>query len=315
MKLIAAFFKLIRWPNLVFIAVTQLLFYYCIIVPVFSRENTGLIYLDEYRLRLIIISSILIAAAGYIINDYFDINIDLINKPKKNVVDRVMSRRWAMFWHLFLSMAGIVLGFYVDFVGHHFLLGISNVVCVFILFVYSMTFKKRMLAGNILISLLTAWVVFVIGFYVLLDFIIANDKPYPAITSRIIRLTVLYTAFAFIISLIREVIKDMEDIEGDRRYGCRTMPIVWGINATKVFTAVWLIVLTVSLVAVQVYVLIFGWWWSAVYVLLLIVLPLVWVLWKLHTAKPAKDFHYLSTLIKVIMFTGICSMIFFKLYL
>lgn len=219
-----------------------------------------------------------------------------------------------MFWHMLLSMAGIVIGFYVDYLSRHFLLGISNVVCVFILFVYSMTFKKRMLIGNVLISLLTGWVVFVIGIYVLSDFIFAKES-YHGITSRILRLTVLYTAFAFIISLIREVIKDMEDIEGDRRYDCRTMPIVWGVNATKVFTAVWLIVLTVSLVAVQVYVLIFGWWWSAVYVLLLIVLPLLWVLWKLRSAKLAKDFHSLSTLIKVIMFTGICSMIFFKLYL
>ena len=171
-----------------------------------------------------------------------------------------------------------------------------------------------MLIGNVLISLLTGWVIFVIGIYVLSDFLF-TEQTYHGITSRILRLTVLYTAFAFIISLIREVIKDMEDIEGDRRYGCRTMPIVWGINATKVFTAVWLIVLTVSLVAVQVYVLIFGWWWSAVYVLLLIVIPLTRVLWKLRSAKLAKDFHYLSTFIKVIMFTGICSMIFFKLYL
>ena len=314
MKLIAAFFKLIRWPNLVFIAVTQLLFYYCIIVPVFKTDNTGLVYLDGYRLLLIIISSVLIAAAGYIINDYFDINIDLVNKPQKNVVDRVMSRRWAMLWHMVLSMAGIVIGFYVDYLSHHFLLGISNVICVFILFVYSMTFKKRMLIGNVLISLLTGWVVFVIGIYAVADYLFANEN-YHAITSRILRLTVLYTAFAFIISLIREVIKDMEDIEGDRRYGCLTMPIVWGINATKVFTAVWLIVLTASLVAVQVYVLLFGWWWSAIYVLLLIVLPLLWVLWKMRRATTAKDFHYLSILIKMVMFTGICSMIFFKLYL
>jgi 4-hydroxybenzoate polyprenyltransferase len=314
MKLIFAFFKLIRWPNLVFIAVTQLLFYYCIIVPVFQKANTSIGYLTEYRLALIILSSVLIAAAGYIINDYFDINIDLVNKPSRNVVDRVMGRRWAMFWHMFLSMAGIVIGFYADYIGHHFLLGISNVLCVVILFVYSITFKKRMLIGNVLISLLTGWVVFVIGIYVLPGFLLSPNEN-PQFVSRILRLTVLYTAFAFIISLIREVVKDMEDIDGDRKYGCRTMPIVWGINSTKVFTAVWLIVLTACLIAVQVYVLLFGWWWSAVYVLLLIVAPLLWILWKLRKAKVSADFHYLSMLIKTVMFTGICSMLFFKLYL
>jgi 4-hydroxybenzoate polyprenyltransferase len=314
MKLIAAFFKLIRWPNLVFIAITQLLFYYCIIVPVFAKDGNHALALNEYRLFLLILSSVLIAAAGYIINDYFDINIDLVNKPQQNVVDRVMGRRWAMLWHMFLSMAGIVIGFYVDYISHHFLLGISNVVCVFLLFVYSMTFKRRMLVGNVLISLLTAWVVFVLGLYVILDFVI-NAGAMPAFISRIMRLTFLYTGFAFIISLIREVIKDMEDIEGDRRYGCRTMPIVWGINATKVFTAVWMIVLIVSLIIVQVYVLVFGWWWSAAYVLILIVAPLGWILWKLRPAYSGSHFHYLSTLIKLVMLTGICSMVFFKWYL
>ncbi|MBI2729171.1 MAG: geranylgeranylglycerol-phosphate geranylgeranyltransferase [Sphingobacteriales bacterium] len=313
MKLIAAFFKLIRWPNLVFIAITQLLFYYCIIIPLFQRE-TPVVFADKKILLLIILSSVLIAAAGYIINDYFDINIDLVNKPQQNVVDRIMSRRWAMFWHMFLSMTGIVMGFYADYISGHFLLGISNVVCVVLLFVYSLTFKRKMLVGNIIISVLTAWVVMVMGLFVMLDFILKTGES-PAFISRIMRLTVLYTAFAFIISLIREVVKDIEDIEGDRRYGCRTMPIVWGVNAAKVFTAVWLIVLTVSLVAVQVYVLLFGWWWSAVYVLLLIVLPLVWILKKLRYAQSTAEFQYLSSLIKLVMLTGICSMVFFKLYL
>lgn len=313
MKLLAAFFKLIRWPNLVFIALTQLLFYYCIIIPVF-KGATPFVFADKKILLLLILSSVLIAAAGYIINDYFDINIDLINKPQQNVVDSIMSRRWAMFWHMFLSMTGIVMGFYVDFISQHFLLGISNVICVVLLFVYSLTFKKRMLVGNIIISALTAWVVMVMGLYVMIDFILKTGESSSPVT-RIMRLTVLYTAFAFIISLVREVVKDMEDIEGDRRYGCRTMPIVWGINSSKVFTAVWLIVLTSALIVVQMYVMFFGWWWSAIYVLLLIVLPLLRILRKLRTAKSQADFHSLSTLIKLVMLTGICSMVFFKLYL
>lgn len=313
MKLFAAFFKLIRWPNLVFIAATQLLFYYCIIVPVFHQQN-GLLFLKEKTLSLIILSSVLIAAAGYIINDYFDINIDLINKPSRTIVDRQMNRRWAMFLHMFLSMAGIVIGFYIDYTSRHFLLGISNVICVVLLFVYSLTFKKQMLVGNIIISLLTAWVVFVIGIYVIIDFFLKAEDT-PVFVSRIMRLTGLYTAFAFIISLVREAVKDIEDMDGDRRYGCRTMPIVWGVNAAKVFIAVWMVVLIVSLITVQVYVLVFGWWWSAVYILLLIVAPLIWILWKLRFAKSTADFHLLSNLIKLVMFTGICSMLFFKVYL
>ncbi|HET9056811.1 MAG TPA: geranylgeranylglycerol-phosphate geranylgeranyltransferase [Chitinophagaceae bacterium] len=314
MKLLAAFLKLIRWLNLVFIAITQLLFYYCIIIPILSRANVSVDSFKEYHLALIIFSSVAIAAAGYIINDYFDINIDLINKPQRNVVDKIMNRRWAMFWHMFLSMIGIVTGFYVDYISHHFLLGVSNVICVVLLFVYSLTLKRQLLIGNILISLLTAWVVFVIGIYVLLDFLLIPGAK-PDFVSRILRITLLYTAFAFIISLIREVVKDMEDIEGDRKHGCRTMPIVWGINATKIFTAVWLIVITGIIITVQGYVLLFGWWGSTVYVFLLIVFPLVWIFRKLIKAQTASDFNHLSQWIKLVMFTGICSMVFFRLYL
>jgi 4-hydroxybenzoate polyprenyltransferase len=124
----------------------------------------------------------------------------------------------------------------------------------------------------------------------------------------------LYASFAFIISLIREVIKDMEDIEGDAQAGCKTMPIVWGFNASKVFAATWIIVLIAALVVVQFYVLQFRWWWTVVYTFLFIIGPLVRLLLRLRTAITNVDFHQLSSLVKMIMLTGILSMVFFKLY-
>jgi 4-hydroxybenzoate polyprenyltransferase len=131
---------------------------------------------------------------------------------------------------------------------------------------------------------------------------------------KILRETFLYAGFAFIISLIREVVKDMEDVEGDRKYGCKTMPIVWGFNATKVFVAVWLIVLVGTLIIVQLYALRLGWWISVIYSLLLIVAPLIFIIKKLYDAKTSKDFHRISSLVKFVMFTGILSMVFFWIY-
>ena len=131
---------------------------------------------------------------------------------------------------------------------------------------------------------------------------------------RFIRISFLYASFAFIISLIREVVKDMEDMDGDARYGCKTIPIVWGIPASKVFVAVWLVVLIGMISVVQFYVLQLGWLWSAVYCITLIILPLVWILRKLFMAKVAKDYHALSNIIKLVMLTGLLSMIFFKIY-
>ena len=128
------------------------------------------------------------------------------------------------------------------------------------------------------------------------------------------RISFLYAGFAFVISLIREVVKDMEDMEGDRRYDCRTMPIVWGLNVSKMFVAVWIIVLILVLLALQFYVLQFHWWLSALWCVALIIVPLIWIFKKLFKAQTPGDFHILSTAIKLVMFTGILSMFFFWFY-
>ena len=111
MRLIVAFFKLIRLPNLIFIALTQLLFYYCILLPLLKPVGAK-VSLDETHFFLLILASVLIAAAGYVINDYFDVDIDQVNRPRKNVVDNIVSRRWAMLWHFLLSGTGLLLSLY-----------------------------------------------------------------------------------------------------------------------------------------------------------------------------------------------------------
>jgi 4-hydroxybenzoate polyprenyltransferase len=257
---------------------------------------------------------VLIAAAGKSINDYFDLNIDQINKPTKVVVNVAISRRWVIFFHLVLSMLGLFFTAYALPIQTYWYLVFANMMCIVLLWVYSTNFKKQLLIGNVLISLLTAWVLLIIFFskepLQLHQVLESGDKEI-----RFFRLTVLYASFAFIISLIREVIKDVEDRVGDAKYGCRTIPIVWGLTATKVFVAVWLVVLIAVLVILQFYVLPMGWWESIVYCVLAIIVPLIWVFVKLLTAQTEKDFGKLSTVIKIVMLTGIVSMVFFRYYL
>lgn len=312
MKVLAAFLRLIRWPNLVFIALTQVLFEFCIyrsIYPVVDAGGSG-----TSRFILLMLASVLIAAAGYIINDYFDLNIDQVNKPDKVVVNTIISRRWVIFWHMFLSLLGLFFTVSALPMNDYWHLVLANLASIILLWFYSTTLKKQLLIGNVLISLLTAWVILVIFFskYPLsIHSLLLADKN----EVRFFRYAILYASFAFVISLIREVVKDMEDREGDRKYGCRTMPIVWGLNASKVFVAVWVIVLVAVLGILQVYVIPFGWWHSALYCLLLIILPLLWVLRQLYRANSAEDFHQISTVIKLVMLTGIVSMFFFRIYL
>lgn len=310
MRLIAAFFKMVRLPNLFFMALTQVLFQFCIYHTLFKESIPNG---DTFRFVLLVLASLLIAAAGYIINDYFDINIDEVNKPQKMVVDKVINRRWAIAWHFILSTAGIILTFFAVSILQQWYLILANIFCVAMLWFYSTNFKKSLLTGNIVISLLTAWTILII-FFSKFTF---NDAfgSGNAIHYKFFRLTILYAGFAFIISLIREAIKDMEDIPGDARYNCRTMPIVWGVNATKVYVAVWLIVLIATLATLQVYVLQFNWWLAIAYSITTIIFPLFIILIKLKNSVTPKDFHRLSTITKLVMFTGIVSMVFFYFYL
>ncbi|RYZ00648.1 MAG: ubiquinone biosynthesis protein UbiA [Chitinophagaceae bacterium] len=306
MTRLAAFFRLMRWQNLLFIAITQLLFYYCVYVPLYHPVTAPV------QLFWLVSASVLIAAAGYIINDYFDLNIDLVNKPHKNVINRVIGRRWAILWHGVLSAAGIAatlkaVGWQKSY------LVLANVVVVLLLWLYSTSLKKRYLVGNILISLLTAWTVLIL-FFAQVPFRAAFGATYDAATVKYFRVAFLYAGFAFILSLIREAVKDVEDMEGDRRYGCRTLPIVSGVPAAKIYTTVWLVVLLGALIILQLYILQFRWWWAVIYSVFCVIIPLIYLFFQHTKAGSTSEFASLSRLAKWIMLTGILSMLFLRLY-
>ncbi|MDB5200895.1 MAG: Ubiquinone biosynthesis protein UbiA [Ferruginibacter sp.] len=309
MKTIGAFLRLTRWPNLVFIGLTQALFYFSLFHSLLNQQS----YPHGHRLfLLLVVASILIAAAGYIINDYFDLQIDAVNKPEKVVVDKEVKRRWAIMWHLVFSAVGILLSIFISYKTGSWVITIANICCVILLWFYSTTFKKRLLSGNIIIAALTAWVIIVMYFFSGADHKVwfADDHLYDA--RKLFKFTILYAGFAFIVSLVREALKDLEDIEGDARYHCRTMPIVWGVPAAKVFIAVWLIVCISSLAIVQLYAWKSGWRLIVGYNIITIIFPLCWILQKLYTAVSKEDYHTLSSAVKFVMLAGILSMAFFR---
>lgn len=312
-QLISAFLRLIRWQNLLFIALAQCMFYFFILIPSFQTHLGQF----QYKLQLdlffcICLSSVLITAGGYVINDYFDLAVDRINKPEKLIVDRLIRRRWAIVWHLALSITGVLLGVYVGYKTGNHLIGLANLFCMAILWFYSTLLKKKLFIGNILIALLSAWVILVVWFC---EIRIGRVEPgFTDVQTRIYRLGVLYAAFAFTISLIRDLIKDIEDMFIDEKYGHRTIPLVWGINAAKLFILNWLVVLTLAIVIVQIYALQLQWWWSVAFSVLLIIIPLLTLFKPILNAKDTRDYRLIMNKIKLIMLAGIISMIFFKLY-
>ena len=316
MKLLSAFLRLIRWPNLVFIALSQILFYYCIILPNLSQAyfllpkhfTTSLLY-------LLVIASVLIAAGGYIINDYFDINIDRVNKPNKMVVEKIIYRRHAILLHITLTTIGVLISLYVAF-HTSLIVCIGNTLCSLLLWFYSTTFKRKLLTGNIIIGLLTAWTFAVLYFATNTTFNgqILITPSIQLSLQKIYKFTALYTGFTFIVSLIREVVKDMEDIEGDSMHHCTTIPIAWGVQAAKVFVGVWLVVLIGALFILQTYVVQLHWWYTIVYCITLLILPFCWLFFKFIQAQSTFDYHQISKWIKWLMLSGILSLLFFTFY-
>lgn len=317
MKLIGAFFRLIRWQNLLFILLTQALFYFAIFHTLVD-SNAHSFYFSGERLHLFVLlmlASVLIAAAGYIINDYFDLKIDVINKPERVVVDKILKRRWAILWHLLFSLAGMALSFYISIRTGKYIIGVGNTVCVMLLWVYSTTFKRRVLWGNLMIAALTAWVILVIYFYSgakLLHIEGWKNANYPFDIRKLFFFTLLYSSFAFILTLIREVIKDMEDLPGDAQNNCNTMPIAWGMQAARVFVAVWMMVLIATVAAAIFYAIQSAWYVVAGYVLAVVFIPLLQLYRKLRKAETSTDYHRMSSMVKWIMLGGIISMLFFK---
>lgn len=309
MKLLSAFLRLIRWPNLFFIALTQALFYFFIF---YSEGINQQPVQNNYYFWLLVTASVFIAAAGNIINDYFDLNIDLINKPQRVVVDKLLNRRWVIAWHFVLSLAGLLLSVVVSFSTGAWVILVGNIIAVILLWYYSTNFKKSLLIGNLVIAALTAWVLMVVYFFAGAGFHPNQHLSDQINWPRFFKLFVIYAGFAFITTLIREVIKDLEDMQGDAANKCNTMPIAWGVPAAKVFTGVWLVVCIGSIIVIMLYALQIGWLPVIIYSLLLVVVPLIIVLNKLKQAAMPGEYHFLSSMMKWVMLAGILSMVFFK---
>lgn len=310
-KKIGAFFRLVRYPNLIFIALTQSLFYFSILLPTYKTSESGKPLLGYTDFLFLLFSSVSIAAAGYIINDYFDMDIDHINKPKKMVIGKWISRRWAMLWHMLLSLIGLFLTAIVALHVNNMLLLVFNFASVVVLLFYSTTFKKKLLIGNVLISLLTAWVIGVLFIAEINLADLSYLKNHKTELDKLYKYTLVYAGFAFIVSLIREVVKDLEDMIGDKKFGCTTMPIVWGINVSKIFIAIWLVVLMGLLLAILVYAFIHDWFWLQLLLIVSLLFYLVYILFNVKKANAIADYSMISKHIKLVMLAGILSIFLF----
>ena len=308
---IRSILSLVRFPNLLIIAFTQYAMRYLLMEPLLPSDTFELQF-GDFQFALLVFSTMLIAAAGYIINDYFDTRADLINKPARVVVGVAISRKVAMILHMILNIAGVGIGVYLAFY-----VGLPSLSLVFVLstgllWFYSTNYKKQFLVGNLTVAFLTGLVPLMV---VLFEIPLLNREygevmiRYDADFNYLLAWVSAFSFFAFITTLIREIIKDAEDFEGDNAYGMKTVPIVLGDFWTR-FVLVVLIAATLFALVFLLFKYIFFSvdpvdYISLVYFSLLLLLPLVFLLIQVITARSKKAFHRASTLIKLVMLFGI----------
>lgn len=306
-----AFLKLIRMENLVMMALTELMLRYFVLKKAISIHNISP-EMSVGLYNLVILSTVLIAAAGYIINDYFDVKTDLINHPDTVVVDRVIKRRWAIILHFVFTFTGLLLGTYTALKTGYLRLAIFPFTAAILLWFYSTHFKKQLLTGNITVSLLTASLAFVPFVF---EMGVLNKMHPDLITNNMLsilsvfKILFIFSLFVFITSLAREIIKDMEDYKGDEATGGRTMPIVWGIRTSK-FNVFFLLIITALLMLFVVYNtikaqrVIFS--LNNLYILFTLIVPLVMLALYVLRANSSAHFKRASLFLKFIMLMGLC---------
>ena len=291
--------RLIRFPNLIIIALTMYLTRYCLLLE-FDGQALKFVplafTLNNVGFALLVLATLFIAAAGYIINDYCDTRIDAINKPERLIIGVSVSRRKAMFAHTILSSLGVIIGFWLAYEIHHIIYGWVNVITVGLLWYYSTNFKKHFLIGNIVIALLSGLISVVVGLF--------EPNAYKELYYFILS----YAGFAFLISLMREIVKDLEDIEGDIAEDCKTLPIVLGVNKTKTIIILLIAIVIAAIGYVISLPLFTGNKVFVIYSVLAIQLPLLGMIYFVVKANTKRKYYILSTFIKVIMLTGVLSM-------
>jgi 4-hydroxybenzoate polyprenyltransferase len=252
--------RLARPINLFIIAATMVTMRYGVLQTLLAAGGREL-QMPVLDFWLLLFSTLLIAAGGNIINDYFDTRIDRINKPDQVIVGRQVGHRMAMAAHALTSVLGLCLGGLVAWRSNMLWLGVVPAFAVGALWSYSTTFKRRVLIGNGLVAVLTALVPLLVGVYEIemdrrtytpeLLGLFHDPEMVDGYFAEIWTWIWGYAAFAFVSSLLRELQKDMADVEGDAAMGCRTVPIAWGMPMAKALALVWVAVLVLALLLLR----------------------------------------------------------------
>jgi 4-hydroxybenzoate polyprenyltransferase len=307
-EIIKPYLQLLRVGNLTFVAILLYVMEKWVATPLLQLEQFGEL-MPWWILTLLIVSVIGIAAGGYVINDYFDVKIDRINRPDNLVVTRIISRDAAMNLFYGLTAVGVIAGTVVAWWAHSWTLLFTYIVIPGLLWFYSASYKRMFLVGNLVVAFASAIVPLLVAIanadY--LHHLYQNALAYSPIVGELYVWTGGFAIFAFLLTWVREIVKDIEDIEGDREMECRTLPIVWGDKVAKIIATILLVVIATLIVYILFAVLPFSHEWKSLptrYVVFGLIVPILCSIVLLWAANNRTEYHRVQTIIKFAMFMG-----------
>ncbi|WP_458626035.1 geranylgeranylglycerol-phosphate geranylgeranyltransferase [Winogradskyella sp. PC D3.3] len=304
------FLNLIRWKNLLMIALMQYLVKYALLLP-FQETHGVLISLNDFNFFLLVLATICIAAGGYVINDIYDVETDKINKPNKLIINNYITEKHATTAFIILNIIGVGLGFYLsNGIGKPEFFVIFFVTSA-LLYMYSSFLKQIALVGNIVISIVVSLSVLLVGIMELIPVMTEHNK---AIQSTFLNIIRDYALFAFMINLIREIVKDIEDIDGDYKAGIQTLPILLGRERSNKIV---FILSLIPIFSIIYYVITYLYKQQLVvgYFLIAVIAPLIYVSIKLFNAESKAQYKHISTVLKLVMLTGMLSLLLYNFIL
>ena len=300
-----AYLKLFRVVNLIIIAFIMYLLRFYLFEPSFEIDNIANIF-TEWQFALIVLTYVLISAGGYAINDYYDIGMDEINRPGKTVLRNKLPLRAGMSWFIVLTGLGIALGMIVAYQLESRSMYFFPIFVAALYWFYSTKYKREIFSGNLVVSFLAALSIILVFLYYVLSF--SKTGQFPVLSFPYIKKAVLiYAGFAFYITFIRELVKDVIDVKGDKEFNCKNIPIKYGLKKSRII----LLVLSFAFIAALLLFAFFTYKMNKTYLfyyILVILLPLfIYFILQLLKAKKESDYKPLALFLKIYMLAGIVS--------
>ncbi|NCP20623.1 MAG: prenyltransferase [Flavobacteriales bacterium CG_4_9_14_0_2_um_filter_35_242] len=294
------FFKLIRFKNLIIIAFSQILFKY------FFLNKSGIaLQLTTPLFLLLLFALLFIAAAGYVINDIYDLESDKINKTHAVIIGTKISERTAMKVYIVFNIIGLGLAYYLSFAINHLNYALLFLALAFGLLKYSQSWKNILILKNVLVAFLVSLSILILGFY---DSFPTMNPANAVSQMRVFNIIIAYFVFAFLINLIREIVKDIEDLKGDEKRKTRTIISVYGLKTTKRIVS-FLNAILILLTAYFTYLYFALKIISLLYMIGFVFVPAILNLILLLMATEQKHFKNSTQLLKILMLFGIGSIV------